>query len=33
MPDFVPRRLSVIVPVLDERDGLAGLVEHLASIA
>ncbi|MFT5136457.1 MAG: rSAM/selenodomain-associated transferase 2 [Arenicella sp.] len=33
MPDFVPRRLSVIVPVLNERDRLAALVEHLASIA
>lgn len=33
MSDFVPRRLSIIVPVLNERGRLAALVEHLASIA
>ena len=29
----MPRRLSIIVPVLNERGRLAALVEHLASIA
>lgn len=33
MSDFVPRRLSIIVPVLNERGRLAALVQHLASIA
>lgn len=33
MQDFVPRTLSVIVPVLNESGAVAELVQHLASIA